>query len=74
MVKKTLFYILLIVGVAGLDAQAFDPMLPSVYEEGIDLSNWLMSEKFDGVRGYWDGRQLLSKNGMALNAPEAATF
>ena len=73
MLKKILFYILLIVGLAGLDAQAFDPMLPSVYEQGIDLSNWLMSEKLDGVRGYWDGRQLLSKNGMALNAPAAFT-
>ena len=73
MLKKNLFYILLIVALAGFDAQAFDPMLPSVYEEGIDLSNWLMSEKLDGVRGYWDGRQLLSKNGLTLNAPPAFT-
>jgi DNA ligase-1 len=71
MLKKTLYYVLLIVGLAGFDAQAFNPMLPSAYEDGIDLSNWLMSEKLDGVRGYWDGRQLLTKNGMALNAPPA---
>jgi DNA ligase-1 len=31
-----------------------------VYEGDIDVSNWLMSEKLDGVRGYWDGRRLLS--------------
>lgn len=39
-------------------------MLPLVYEQGNDIRGWLMSEKLDGIRGYWDGRQLLSKNGL----------
>jgi len=42
------------------------PMLPQVYSEQTDISGWLMSEKLDGVRGYWDGKQLLSKNGITL--------
>ena len=54
-------------------SQALDLMLPQVYEEGIDLSGWLMSEKLDGVRGYWDGRRLLSKNGLAFYPPETFT-
>lgn len=50
---------------------ALEIMLPQVYEQGIDVSNWLMSEKLDGVRGYWDGRQLLSKNGAPFHPPSS---
>ncbi|MCW8893144.1 MAG: DNA ligase [Deltaproteobacteria bacterium] len=49
---------------------AAEPMLPQVYSEQDDVSGWLMSEKLDGVRGYWDGQQLFSKNGHLLPAPE----
>ena len=44
-------------------------MLPGVYDEGRDITGWLISEKLDGVRGYWDGRQLWSKNGRAFQPP-----
>ena len=44
-------------------------MLPKVYSEQVDVCGWLMSEKLDGVRGYWDGQQLFSKNGHLLNPP-----
>jgi len=50
-------------------AQAREPMLPKVYSEQIDVRGWLMSEKLDGVRGYWDGRQLFSKNGHLFHPP-----
>ncbi|KGQ69356.1 DNA ligase [Chelonobacter oris] len=43
-------------------------MLPEVYL-GQSLDGWVMSEKLDGIRGYWDGRQLLSRNGNRLNPP-----
>jgi DNA ligase-1 len=46
-------------------------MLPGVYAEGRDISGWLISEKLDGVRGYWDGEQLWSKNGKLFHPPEA---
>src|SRR5699024_8640327 len=29
-----------------------------------------VSEKFDGVRGYWDGHQLLTRSGRAIDVPE----
>lgn len=48
-------------------------MLPRVYTDGIDVRGWLMSEKLDGVRGYWDGRQMRSKNGNLLYPPPAFT-
>lgn len=40
-----------------------------VYEEGIDVSGYWVSEKLDGVRAYWNGRQLLSRRGIILSAP-----
>ncbi len=50
-------------------AIATELMLPQVYSEQVDVSGWLMSEKLDGVRGYWDGKQLLSKNGNRFYPP-----
>ncbi|MDR9500529.1 MAG: DNA ligase [Desulfurivibrionaceae bacterium] len=47
-------------------APAAGPMLPLVYEEHLDVDGWLMSEKLDGVRGYWDGHHLWTKNGHLL--------
>ena len=38
-----------------------------------DVSTWLMSEKLDGVRGYWNGRRLLSKNGLTFTPPAEFT-
>src|SRR5206468_9794585 len=37
-----------------------------------DPSGWLMSEKLDGVRAYWDGagRRFLSRQGNLFHAPE----
>jgi len=33
------------------------------------LNNWVMSEKYDGMRAYWNGHELLSRNGHKINAP-----
>jgi DNA ligase-1 len=43
--------------------------LAEVYEPGIDLGAYLVSEKFDGVRAYWDGRRLITRGGLVINAP-----
>jgi DNA ligase-1 len=66
-----LFLVLIVPTAPG--AGAAEAMLPLVYEGNIDLSNWLMSEKLDGVRGYWDGRRLLSKTGKPFDPPPAFT-
>ncbi|HCC54065.1 MAG TPA: DNA ligase [Desulfobulbaceae bacterium] len=47
------------------------PMLPQIDNGQITISGWLMSEKLDGVRGYWDGQQLWSKNGTLFQPPSA---
>lgn len=34
-----------------------------------NIDNWLMSEKLDGIRAYWNGKELISKNGYKIYAP-----
>ena len=44
-------------------------MLAKVYHPGIDLKDYWVSEKYDGIRGYWDGQKLLTRGGEAIFAP-----
>lgn len=44
-------------------------MLAQKWEPGMDVSGWLMSEKFDGVRAIWDGKRLFSRTGTIFHAP-----
>lgn len=39
------------------------------YHPGIPLADYWVSEKLDGVRAYWNGQQLLSRQGNRINAP-----
>ena len=73
MLKCMTFLIVVLTGLTGSCIQASEVMLPLVYEGNIDFPDWLMSEKFDGVRGYWDGRRLLSKSGKPFDPPPAFT-
>lgn len=43
--------------------------LLDVRQLGANISDYLMSEKLDGVRAYWDGRQLYFRSGRVINAP-----
>lgn len=44
-------------------------MLAKVYHPGIDLSDYWVSEKYDGLRGYWDGQHLFTRGGERVVAP-----
>ena len=55
--------------ILSVPSYASDLMLPDIYAEQVNVSGWLMSEKLDGVRGYWNGRQLVSKNGNVFSPP-----
>jgi DNA ligase-1 len=35
-----------------------------------NVTGWVMSEKLDGIRAYWDGEKLLSRSGKEIKAPE----
>ncbi|HGO5856103.1 TPA: DNA ligase [Mannheimia haemolytica] len=50
-------------------AKSPELMLVGQYQDQ-DLSGWVMSEKLDGVRGFWDGKQLISRQGYPLNPPD----
>ena len=43
-------------------AQTFKPDLH-------DPTGWLISEKLDGVRCFWDGKQMFSRNGNLFVPP-----
>ena len=43
--------------------------LANVWRGDSDPKGYWVSEKLDGVRGYWDGKQLLTKGGTVINAP-----
>ncbi|MEA3208109.1 MAG: ligase 1 [Chthoniobacter sp.] len=45
-------------------------LLANVWNPSIDPTGWWMSEKYDGLRGYWDGRKLWSRKGNAIQAPD----
>ena len=45
-------------------------LLAESWDNATDLSDWWMSEKLDGVRAYWDGRQFLSRQGNIYHAPD----
>jgi len=44
-------------------------MLANVYRPGVALADYWVSEKCDGVRGFWDGQKLLARGGQPINAP-----
>lgn len=45
-------------------------LLAESWDNATDLADWWMSEKLDGVRAYWDGKQFLSRQGNLYHAPE----
>src|SRR5579871_5852775 len=45
-------------------------LLAESWDNAVDLSDWWMSEKLDGVRAYWDGKQFLSRQGNIYHAPD----
>jgi len=51
---------------------AFDVQKPKIYDDQ-NISNWLMSEKLDGIRGYWDGKKLYTKNSNVIIPPKNFT-
>jgi len=47
--------------------------LLKTYKNDVNVSGWVMSEKYDGVRAYWDGKQLISRSGRVFNADKSFT-
>lgn len=45
-------------------------ILAKSWDGKLDLTNWWVSEKFDGVRAIWNGMNLLSRNNKIIQAPQ----
>ncbi len=45
-------------------------LLAHRWDNDVDLAEWWMSEKLDGVRAYWDGKRFLSRQGNEFHAPD----
>lgn len=46
-------------------------LLANDYDETeVDVSRYWVSEKYDGMRAYWNGKQLLTRAGNTIHAPE----
>ncbi|EER60704.1 ATP dependent DNA ligase [Acidovorax delafieldii 2AN] len=52
-----------------LAADAPALLLAQVYRPGLPLGDYWVSEKYDGVRGFWDGRTLRTRGGERVAAP-----
>ncbi len=50
-------------------------LLANDYDDvAVDVSRYWVSEKYDGVRAYWDGKQLVTRAGNTIHAPEWFTL
>jgi DNA ligase-1 len=52
------------------DEQPPPLLLAESWDGQVDPAGWWLSEKLDGVRAWWDGRQLCSRLGNLFHAPE----
>lgn len=65
-----LFFLLYPLPLPSSEPRPAPAMLAQVWQPGMDVQGWWMSEKLDGVRGYWTGERLVSRAGNALAAPD----
>lgn len=55
---------------AAAQAKAAPVLLAETWDGAIDPAGWWMSEKLDGLRAYWDGKQFWSRLGNAFHVPD----
>lgn len=44
--------------------------LAGAWRSGLKLSEWWVSEKYDGIRAWWDGQHLRTRGGLRIAAPD----
>lgn len=69
-VARALASVLLVLACAAPASAGPPPLLlAKVYRGDVRLADYWVSEKLDGVRGYWDGSRLWTRGGVAIEAP-----
>lgn len=69
MQAKIKLFTLLILCSPTLLTTELDVFLLKTYDGKKPVVGWVMSEKLDGIRGFWDGQQLRTRSGKVLNPP-----
>lgn len=74
--KLTLSFLLLLFYLASFQSTSISYQKPPIQQgsayqkqKDIEISQYYISEKLDGMRGYWDGKQLLTRQGNVINSP-----
>ena len=70
--RRSCLALLAIAAFPALPALAADApalLLAQVYRPSLALQDYWVSEKYDGVRGFWDGRTLRTRGGETVQAP-----
>lgn len=67
--KLTLLIIIMELSLASI-ANKPDLFLLKTYDDSKEIFGWVMSEKLDGIRGFWNGQELLTRGGEKLNPPK----
>ena len=68
MIKILILFTLIFTKIALADATTLQKA--KTYKGYENIKGWYMSEKLDGIRGYWNGKYFLSKNGNKIYAPK----
>jgi DNA ligase-1 len=62
---RYILLLLIIINLYSLELQK-----PKIYDkQKHEIKDWFMSEKLDGIRAYWNGKDLYTKNGNKIYAP-----
>ena len=67
----TIFFTILLALTLPAELAAAPLQLPKTYNQhdNLNISNYLISEKLDGIRARWTGSELLTRNGNRIHAP-----
>lgn len=68
-------FIILLLCICSLNSQGVPQPKPPIqhattYKPVADINQYWLSEKLDGMRGYWNGTQLLTRQGNLIHSPE----
>ena len=70
MISRFILLIIVLLASAGSSASKPDLFLLKTYDDSKKVVGWVMSEKLDGIRGFWNGQALLTRGGKKLNPPK----
>lgn len=68
--RRVLAAVWLLLLAVSVSAGELPLLLAERYSTGVDVGQYWVSEKLDGVRAHWDGKQLRFRSGNVVHAPD----